>query len=116
LTSGFAAPYLADLKSTVNLITSKGAYAVLDPHNYARYYGNVITDVKAFQTWWKNVATQFKDNDKVVFDYNNEPHTMPSIDLMVNLNQACVNGVRASGATSQYNFVEGTAWSGPWSW
>lgn len=116
LTGGFAAAYLADLKSTVSHITSKGAYAVLDPHNYARYYGNVITDVDGFKTWWTNVASQFKDNDKVVFDCNNEPHDMPSMDLVVKLNQACINGIRAAGANSQYIFVEGTSWSGAWSW
>ncbi|KAF9048640.1 glycoside hydrolase superfamily [Panaeolus papilionaceus] len=31
------------------------------------------------------------------------------------LNQAAVDGIRASGAT-QLIFVEGTAWSGAWSW
>ena len=33
-------------------------------------------------------------------------------DLM----QACINGVRAAGATSQYVLVEGTSYSGAWTW
>ncbi len=32
------------------------------------------------------------------------------------LMQACIDGVRAAGATSQYIFVEGTSWSGAWTW
>jgi endoglucanase len=116
MTGGFDAAYLADLKSTVAHITGKGAYAVIDPHNYMRYYGNVITDVNAFQTWWKNVASVFSGNPNVIFDCNNEPHDMPSMDLVVQLDQACINGIRSAGATSQYIFVEGTSWSGAWSW
>ncbi|KAF2098143.1 hypothetical protein NA57DRAFT_76937 [Rhizodiscina lignyota] len=42
------AGYLADLKTTVGGITSKGAYAMICPHNYGRYYNNIITDIDAF--------------------------------------------------------------------
>jgi endoglucanase len=34
----------------------------------------------------------------------------------LDLNQAAINAIRAAGATSQYIFVEGNAWSGAWSW
>ncbi len=30
--------------------------------------------------------------------------------------QAAVNGVRASGATSQLILAEGTSWTGAWTW
>jgi endoglucanase len=111
------AAYLSGLITLVNYITNtKGAYAVIDPHNFGRYYGNVITSTSDFQAFWKTLATQFKSNSKVIFDCNNEPHDMPSISLVVNLNQACINGVRAAGATSQYIFVEGTSYSGAWTW
>ena len=36
--------------------------------------------------------------------------------LVLNLNQAAINGIRAAGATTQYIFVEGNAWTGAWSW
>lgn len=36
--------------------------------------------------------------------------------LVLNLNQAAINAIRATGATSQYIFVEGNQWSGAWSW
>lgn len=37
-------------------------------------------------------------------------------DLVLNLNQAAIDGIRAAGATSQYIFVEGNSWSGAWTW
>jgi endoglucanase len=36
--------------------------------------------------------------------------------LVLNLNQAAINGIRAAGATSQYIFVEGNSYSGAWTW
>ncbi|KAJ5368406.1 uncharacterized protein N7496_008166 [Penicillium cataractarum] len=115
ITGSLDATYLAALKSTVNYITESGAYAVLDPHNYGRYSGSIISSTSDFETWWKNVATEFASNDKVIFDTNNEYHDMDQT-LVLNLNQAAINGIRAAGATSQYIFVEGNAYSGAWSW
>ena len=36
--------------------------------------------------------------------------------LVVNLNQAAINGIRAAGATSQYITVEGNDWTGARTW
>lgn len=44
--------YLASLTAVVNHITAKGAYAVLDPHNYGRYGGSVISSTSDFKTFW----------------------------------------------------------------
>jgi endoglucanase len=109
------ATYLAALKKVVNYITDSGAYAVLDPHNYGRYDGSIIESTANFKSWWKTVATEFADNEKVIFDTNNEYHDMDQ-SLVLDLNQAAINGIRAAGATSQYIFVEGNAYSGAWSW
>jgi len=108
ITGSFDAAYLSGLQNVVSFITAAGAHAILDPHNYGRYYGNIITSTPDFQTFWTNLASEFSSNDKVIFDCNNEFHDMPSNDLVVGLNQACINGVRAAGATTQYIFVEGT--------
>lgn len=44
MTGTVNATYEAGLTSIVNYITNtKGAYAIVDPHNFARYYGNIIT-------------------------------------------------------------------------
>ncbi|KAJ0163197.1 Endoglucanase gh5-1 [Colletotrichum tanaceti] len=114
LTGGFNNAYLQNLTNVVNHITQSGGWAVLDPHNYGRFYNAVITDVAGFQTWWVNFANQFRGNDRVVFDTNNEYYGMDQT-LVLNLNQAAINGIRSTGAT-QYIFVEGNQWSGAWSW
>jgi endoglucanase len=36
--------------------------------------------------------------------------------LVVSLNQAAINGIRAAGATTQPILVEGNAYSGAWTW
>ncbi|EAU35479.1 endoglucanase 3 precursor [Aspergillus terreus NIH2624] len=46
---------------------------------------------------------------------DNEYNTMDQ-ELVLNLNQAAIDGIRAAGATEQYIFVEGNQWSGAWSW
>ncbi|KAH8678497.1 putative endoglucanase [Xylariales sp. PMI_506] len=109
------AGYLANMTTVVNYVTSLGAYAVLDAHNYGRYYGNIINDTSGFQTFWNTLATQFASNSLVIFDTNNEYHDMDQT-LVLDLNQAAINGIREAGATSQYIFVEGNAWTGAWYW
>ncbi|KDN36617.1 hypothetical protein RSAG8_10720, partial [Rhizoctonia solani AG-8 WAC10335] len=115
LTGAFNATYLGDLKTTVSYITGKGGYAVIDPHNFMRYNGNIVTSTSDFQTWWKNLAAQFKDDKNVIFDLQNEPWGIDA-SVVAGLMQAGINGVRASGATSQLILVEGTAWTGAWTW
>jgi len=36
--------------------------------------------------------------------------------LVLNLNQAAIDGIRAAGATTQYIFVEGNSYTGAWTW
>ncbi|PWW80129.1 Glycoside Hydrolase Family 5 protein [Tuber magnatum] len=109
------AAYLAGLKEIATYITGKGGYAVIDPHNYGRYNGGIITDTAAFGTWCKNIAGEFKYDPNIVFDTNNEYHDMDQT-LVFELNQACIDGIRAAGATSQLILVEGNSWTGAWSW
>ena len=84
------------------------------PHNYGRYYGNIITDTNAFGGFWTALATKFVDNANVVFDTNNEYNSMDQT-LVVSLNQAAIDGIRAAGA-KQPIMVEGNSWTGAWSW
>ncbi|KAF3902898.1 Endoglucanase [Arthrobotrys entomopaga] len=114
LTGSFDSAYISGLDTIVNYITNKGAYAIIDPHNYGRYNGAIITDTNAFKTWWINVANRYKSNSKVIFDTNNEYNTMDQ-SLVVSLNQAAIDGIRSTGATNMI-FVEGNAWTGAWDW
>jgi len=114
LTGAYNQTYLDGLKTTVNYITGKGAYAVIDPHNYLKYNGAALSNTTLFRTWWKNLATQFVSNSRVIFDLQNEPNSIPATTVR-DFMQAGINGVRDSGA-KQLILVEGTAWSGAWSW
>ncbi|KAK4445890.1 glycoside hydrolase superfamily [Podospora aff. communis PSN243] len=109
------AAYSRSLQETVQYVTSKGGYAVLDPHNFGRYYEKVITDVDGFKKWWATTAKLFATDVHNGFDTNNEYHDMPQ-DLVVRLNQAAIDGIRGAGATSQYIFIEGNSWTGAWTW
>ncbi|KAI9702294.1 MAG: hypothetical protein M1820_006226 [Bogoriella megaspora] len=117
--SGLTGPldpaYSGNLTQQINYITGKGAYAMITPHNYGRYNNAIITDTAGFGTWWKTVATPYASNSKVIFDTNNEYHDMDQT-LVVNLNQAAIDGIRAAGATSQYITPEGNAYTGAWTW
>jgi endoglucanase len=117
MTGSTNATYQQGLVDLVNYITNtKGVYAIVDPHNFGRYYGNIITDDTGFKAFWKTVASIFASNSKVIFDCNNEPHDMGANNVVTNLMQACIDGVRAAGAITQYIFVEGTSYSGAWTW
>ncbi|KAJ5912912.1 hypothetical protein N7504_001795 [Penicillium tannophilum] len=115
MTGSLDAEYLSNLTYVVNYITEAGAHAILDPHNFGRYYGSIITSTSDFQTFWENVAKEFASNSLVIFDTNNEYHDMDQT-LVFDLNQAAIDGVRAAGATSQYIFVEGNSYTGAWTW
>jgi endoglucanase len=111
--------YLANLTAVVDFVTGlrNDTFAVIDPHNYGRYRNDIITDTALFQKYWQAQATPFANNEQVVFDCNNEPHDMGAdATLTARLNQACIDGVRAAGATTQFVFVEGTSYTGAWTW
>jgi endoglucanase len=116
MTASIDATYLASIKTVVEFITSAGAHAILDAHNFGRYGGSIFTSTSDFGTFWKNLATEFADNDLVIFDCNNEFHDEPTDTIVAELNQACVSAIRSAGATSQYIFVEGTSYTGAWTW
>ncbi|CAE6430136.1 unnamed protein product [Rhizoctonia solani] len=123
--------YFNHFKEAIDYITiTKGAYAILDPHNYMRYNnpsqqpmtGSIIgdtSDIKAattaqFQAFWNQLAGRFKTNEKVIFGIMNEPHDMPT-SLVLSNNQAAVNGIRAAGA-KQLILAPGNDWTGGHSW
>ena len=115
MTGTLDAAYMGNLTETVNYITRKGAYALICPHNYGRYNGAIITSTSAFRSFRHNVAKHYTSNHKVIFDTNNEYHDM-SGELVAQLNQAAIHGIRAAGARSQWITVEGNAYTGAWTW
>jgi len=127
----FNETYFNAYADAINHITiTKGAYALIDPHNYMRYNdpsgqpftGSVIgnsSDPTAattaqFGEFWHELALRFATNPKVVFGINNEPHDMPT-DLILRNNQAAIDGIRRAGAP-QLILAPGNGFTGGHAW
>lgn len=109
---------LGRLKGFVDSVTATGVTVLLDPHNYARYQGQLIGSAGVsnadFADFWTRVATQFKGNAKVAFGLMNEPHDMPTEQWLAGAN-AALAAIRTAGATNLVT-VPGNAWTGAHSW
>lgn len=108
---------LARIDDFVDYATSKGASVLLDPHNYARYYGTVIGEGvpdTAFADFWSKLATHYMSNSSVIFGLMNEPHDMSSELWRDDANKA-IQAIRKTGATNLI-LVPGNGWSGAHSW
>jgi len=127
----FNETYFNEYADAINYITyKKGAYALIDPHNYMRYNdpssqpfsGSVIgnsSDPTAattaqFKAFWGELAKRFRLNPKVIFGINNEPHDMPT-ELVLANDQAAIDAIRGVGAL-QLILAPGNGWTGGHSW
>jgi endoglucanase len=114
----FNAAEFSRLSTIVNYATGKGAYVVLDPHNYARYFGNVVGSAAlpnaSLADFWSRLSNEFKNNDRVIFGLMNEPHTMPTEQWRDAAN-AAIAAIRDTGAANLI-LVPGNAWTGAHSW
>jgi len=106
------------LEDFIDYAASKGAYTILDPHNYARYYGEIIgsddLSVDTFKDFWARLADYFKDNPYVIFGLMNEPHGMET-ELWLSDANAAIDAIRETGA-SNLILVPGNAYTGAHSW
>jgi len=130
LGSTFDETHFGHYADAINYITTtKGAYAILDPHNYMRYNdpsqqpttGSVIgsgtsgaATTAQFGTFWGELATRFANNSKVIFGLMNEPHDMPTSLILAN-NQAAIDAIRKAGA-KQLIIAPGNGYTGGHSW
>ena len=109
---------LGRIKNFVSYASSKGAYTILDPHNYARYYGSIIGSsnlpADAFADFWNKVAAEFRLDSLVIFGLMNEPHDMPTEQWLAGAN-AAIAAIRSAGAHNLI-LVPGNGWSGAHSW
>lgn len=80
--------------------------------------GNVSDPTAAttadFGKFWGRLAARFKDNEKVVFGINNEPHDMPTQLILLN-NQVAIDAIRAVGA-KQLILAPGNGFTGGHAW
>ncbi len=112
----------------VNYATAQGAYVIIDPHNFHRYYpdpnnhqgsiqgliGTEAVPDTAFADLWGKLADHYKGNSRVVFGLMNEPNTMDTAQLVTSEN-AAIAAIRAAGANNLI-LVSGNQWSGAWAW
>ena len=75
-----SADELSRIDGVIDAATGQGMYVAINPHNYARYFGQAISvevpgDV--FADLWARLAVHYKNNPRVIFDLMNEPNKMP---------------------------------------
>ena len=106
------------IKTFVSSVLERDAWVVLDPHNSARYYGEIIgaSDVQIadFVDFWTRLATEFADQPTVIFGLINEPYDMQT-ELWLETANAAIAGIRATGARNLI-LVPGNGWSGAHAW
>lgn len=118
LNQAFDATQMNDLVTAVNQATANGSFAIIDPHNYARYQNQLIGSVavpdSAFADLWTRLANLFATNPRVIFGLMNEPNSMPTEQWLSSAN-AAIAAIRNAGA-EQLILVPGNAWTGAHSW
>jgi endoglucanase len=109
---------VARLKACVKLATDRGCVVILDPHNYARYYGKVVggpeVSIDQFADFWRQLAAEFASDSRVWFGLVNEPNGLPT-EQWFDAAQAAIDAIRAAGARNLI-LVPGNAWTGAHSW
>lgn len=112
------AGYAAKLDDLVAYATSRGANVVLNPQNFARYYGSLVGSSSvpnaAFADFWKRVSARYSPNGRVMFNLVNEPNGLPT-EQWVGAANAAIAAIRGTGAKNLIH-VPGNAWTGAHSW
>lgn len=112
------AAYFARLDSIVRYAASRGAQVILNPHNFARYYGSTVGSARVpsavFADLWRRLARAYVDTPSVLFNLVNEPHSMPT-EQWVRAANAAIAAIRGAGA-KQLVLVPGNSWTGAHSW
>ncbi|QQM31233.1 glycoside hydrolase family 5 protein [Martelella lutilitoris] len=114
----FDATELSRMQATISAARDNNMVVILDPHNYARYRGQVIgspdVPVEAFADFWKRLSAVFANDDDIIFGLMNEPHDIEAPEWLTAAN-AAIAAIRNIGAGNLI-FVPGTAWTGAHSW
>lgn len=110
--------YVAELDALVNYATARQTTVILNPHNFARYYGNTVGSTQVpnavFADLWHRLATRYGQNPRVMFNLVNEPHDLPT-EQWVGAANAAIAAIRSAGATNTI-IVPGNAWTGAHAW
>lgn len=116
--SAFDGAYFERLDAIVSYAVSKSANVILNPHNFARYYGETVGSSKVpnadFADLWRRLAEKYSGSPKVLFNLVNEPHDM-STEQWVGAANAAIAAIRSAGANNLV-IVPGNGWTGAHSW
>lgn len=109
---------LGRLRALTSHITGRGAYVVLDPHDYARREGAFVGSPElpnaVLADLWTRLAREFSADSHVWFGLMNEPNGLPATQWLGAAN-ASIAAIRTAGATNLI-LVPGVRWTGAHSW
>jgi endoglucanase len=108
---------LARLDQTVSYLTTRNAYVIIDPHNYAAYWGKRIgkgTTKEMLADFWGKLAGHYANNNRVMFGLMNEPNGI-SGETWLEAANSSIAAIRAAPADNLI-LVPGVVWSGAHSW
>jgi len=109
---------LGRIDAVVVAARARNMQVILDVHNYARYYGEVIGSAAvpnaAFADFWRKLAGHYQGESAIwAYGLMNEPHDTGG--LWPAAAQAGADGIRAVDRAHTL-LVAGDCWSGAWSW
>lgn len=112
------ATYAARIDDVVSYVTARGARVILNPHNFARYYGSTVGSSQVpngvFADLWKRLSAKYVSNPRVMFNLVNEPNALPT-EQWVGAANAAITSIRSTGSTNVI-VVPGNGWTGGWTW
>lgn len=120
LDGSFDEDYFASIALAVD--QSESMSVILDAHQFGRrtvngaacVIGESEVSSQQFATFWRNLASRFQHERRVIFGLMNEPHDQRT-DVLVDTQNLAIGAIRAAGAR-QLILVSGNAWSGAHSW
>lgn len=112
------ATQLSYIRTAVTRAKNHGITVILDPHNYAKYYGNRIgasaVPNTVFADLWRQLSKQFANDPAVIFGLMNEPYGIDAVTWSRSA-QAAITAIRSTGAKNLI-LVPGVSWTGAHSW
>ncbi|WCE05931.1 glycoside hydrolase family 5 protein [Pseudoxanthomonas sp. JBR18] len=109
---------LSYIRTAVTRAKNHGITVILDPHNYAKYYGTRIGTSSVpntvFADLWRQLSKEFANDRAVIFGLMNEPYGVDAVTWAASA-QAGIDAIRATGARNLI-LVPGVAWTGAHSW
>ncbi|KAF2651956.1 glycoside hydrolase family 5 protein [Lophiostoma macrostomum CBS 122681] len=96
-------------------LSSGASLCIIDIHNYARWNGQIVGQGgppnAQLADVWKQLATKYGQNAKIVFGVMNEPHDIPDIKTWAATVQDVVTAIRGAGAAKNLILLPGQGYT-----